>query len=172
MAGVDQPTLLVTLTGPDRPGVTSTLFDRISAVGAEVIDLEQVVLRGQLTLAVLLAVDGVEPQLRQVVHETGTGLGMQVQVHSGRGDNRSRPTGRAAVAVLGAPITATHLAAVSKAIAEHGANIIIHANHLLRSAFPAMQKTAELTLQHGRTKEADQLCLSIKEILTLIPTED
>ena len=123
MAGVDQPTLLVTLTGPDRPGVTSTLFDRISAVGAEVIDLEQVVLRGQLTLAVLLAVDGVEPQLRQVVHETGTGLGMQVQVHSGRGDNRSRPTGRAAVAVLGAPITATHLAAVSKAIAEHGANI-------------------------------------------------
>ena len=120
---MDQPTLLVTLTGPDRPGVTSTLFDRISAVGAEVIDLEQVVLRGQLTLAVLLAVDGVEPQLRQVVHETGTGLGMQVQVHSGRGDNRSRPTGRAAVAVLGAPITATHLAAVSKAIAEHGANI-------------------------------------------------
>ena len=57
-------------------------------------------------------------------------------------------------------------------LAEHGANIIIHANHLLRSAFPAMQKTAELTLQHGRTKEADQLCLSIKEILTLIPTED
>ncbi|MEA5146601.1 MAG: phosphoenolpyruvate mutase, partial [Candidatus Limiplasma sp.] len=69
-------------------------------------------------------------------------------------------------------VPTTYNGASEAELAEHGANIIIHANHLLRSAFPAMQKTAELTLQHGRTKEADQLCLSIKEILTLIPTED
>ncbi len=52
---------------------------------------------------------------------------------------------------------------------EWGANIIIHANHLLRSAYPAMMKTAKTILEHGRSKEADEYCISIKEILTLIP---
>jgi len=49
-----------------------------------------------------------------------------------------------------------------------GINIVIYANHLLRSAFPAMQKTAELILKSGRAQEADELCMSIKEILNLI----
>ena len=52
---------------------------------------------------------------------------------------------------------------------EWGANIIIHANHLLRSAYPAMVKTAETILENGRSKEADEYCMSIKEILNLIP---
>ena len=52
---------------------------------------------------------------------------------------------------------------------EWGANIIIHANHLLRSAYPAMVKTAETILKNGRSKEADEYCMSIKEILNLIP---
>ena len=47
-------TLLVTISGEDRPGVTSAFFDAIADVGAEVLDLEQVVVRGQLTLAMLL----------------------------------------------------------------------------------------------------------------------
>ncbi len=52
---------------------------------------------------------------------------------------------------------------------EWGANIIIHANHLLRSAYPAMMKTAKTILENGRSKEADEYCMPIKEILTLIP---
>lgn len=55
---------------------------------------------------------------------------------------------------------------------EKGANIIIHANHLLRSAYPAMLDTAEKILKYGRSKEAsDENCISIKEVLTLIPGE-
>lgn len=50
-----------------------------------------------------------------------------------------------------------------------GANIVIHANHLLRSAYPAMMKTARSILENDRSLEADELCLSIKEILGLIP---
>lgn len=69
-------------------------------------------------------------------------------------------------------VPTTYNAATEAELAAHGANIVIHANHLLRSAFPAMQKTAELTLAHGRTLEAESLCLSIRDILTLIPTED
>ncbi len=51
----DERTLLVTLNGPDRPGVTKALFEAASTVGAEVLDLEQVVVRGHLALSVLLA---------------------------------------------------------------------------------------------------------------------
>lgn len=53
--------------------------------------------------------------------------------------------------------------------AEHGVNIVIYANHLVRSAFPAMQETAEMILKSGRCKEADAQVMPIKEILTLIP---
>ena len=49
----DARTLLVTLNGPDRPGVTKALFEAASTVGADVLDLEQVVVRGHLALSVL-----------------------------------------------------------------------------------------------------------------------
>lgn len=48
-------------------------------------------------------------------------------------------------------------------------NIVIYANHLLRSAYPAMVKTAESILYNGRCHEAGNLCMPIKEILELIP---
>jgi len=51
----------------------------------------------------------------------------------------------------------------------NGANIIIYANHLLRSSYPAMIKTANSILENGRSKEADSDLISIKEILNLIP---
>lgn len=50
-----------------------------------------------------------------------------------------------------------------------GFSIVIYANHLLRSAFPAMKQTAESILENKRSLEADQYCMSIKEILTILP---
>ena len=50
-----------------------------------------------------------------------------------------------------------------------GVNIVIYANHLLRSAFPAMEKTATMILKHGRSAECDENLLSINDILELIP---
>ena len=52
-----------------------------------------------------------------------------------------------------------------------GVNVVIYANHLLRSAYPAMQETAECILKHGRAKEAGEKCMPIKDILTLIPDQ-
>lgn len=52
---------------------------------------------------------------------------------------------------------------------ERGVNVVIYANHLLRSAYPAMMKTAESILTHQRSAECDEHMLSIKEILELIP---
>jgi phosphoserine phosphatase len=116
-------TLLVTVSGDDRPGVTSTLFDAIADVGAEVLDLEQVVVRGHLTLALLLSAGPQDLRLRGVVESVATALGMQVTVETGSGDNAPRRGGRAAVVVIGAPLLASAVAAVATRIAAHGANI-------------------------------------------------
>ncbi|MBE6487666.1 MAG: phosphoenolpyruvate mutase [Methanosphaera stadtmanae] len=53
--------------------------------------------------------------------------------------------------------------------ARRGVNIVIYANHLIRSAYPAMMQTAKTILKNNRCYEADEACLPIKEILTLIP---
>ena len=53
-------------------------------------------------------------------------------------------------------------------LAEHGVNIVIYANQLTRSAFPAMQKTAEDILKYHRAKEVDDRLMPIKDIITLI----
>ena len=52
-----------------------------------------------------------------------------------------------------------------------GANIIIYANQLTRTGFPAMQDAAETILRTHRAKECDDKCMSIKDIITLIPEE-
>ena len=53
-------------------------------------------------------------------------------------------------------------------LTEMGFSVVIYANHLLRSAYPAMLKTAESILKHGRSKEAEADCISTKDILGLI----
>lgn len=53
-------------------------------------------------------------------------------------------------------------------LARHGVNIVIYANQLTRSAFPAMQKTAEDILKYHRAKEVDDRLMPIKQIITLI----
>ena len=50
-----------------------------------------------------------------------------------------------------------------------GVQVVLYANHLLRSAYPAMHKTAESILRHQRAYEAEEHCTSIEQILRLIP---
>ena len=54
---------------------------------------------------------------------------------------------------------------------EIGVDIVIYANHLLRSAYPAMLKTAELILTNGRTHEIEKDLMSVKEVINFIPSE-
>lgn len=55
---------------------------------------------------------------------------------------------------------------------EKGVNIIIYANQLTRTGFPAMQNAARLILENHRAKECDDICMSIKDIITLIPEDN
>ena len=55
-----------------------------------------------------------------------------------------------------------------KELAQHGVNIVIYANQLIRAAFPAMENVAKDILRYHRAKEVDEQLLPIKEIITLI----
>lgn len=65
------------------------------------------------------------------------------------------------------PTTYNHI--TEDELAEWGVNVVIYANHLLRAAYPAMVQCAESILTHGRSLEANDLCMPIKQILELIP---
>ena len=53
-------------------------------------------------------------------------------------------------------------------LAEHGVNVVIYANQLTRSAFPAMEETAKDILRYHRAKEVDSRLMPIKDIISLI----
>ena len=72
------------------------------------------------------------------------------------------------VPLIVAPSTYAHM--TESELQDLGVNVIIYANHLLRSAYPSMVATAQSILENSRAKEAsDENCMSIKDIITLIP---
>jgi phosphoenolpyruvate phosphomutase / 2-hydroxyethylphosphonate cytidylyltransferase len=54
-------------------------------------------------------------------------------------------------------------------LADHGVNVVIYANHMLRAAYPQMVKVAETILANGRSLEADPYLANIKDALAIIP---
>ena len=118
-------TLLVTLTGRDRPGVTSRLFTVLAAHALTVADVEQVVIRGRLVLGVLLSGDG-SPDLTAIhrqITSLAADLGMDAEITVGSGEGAQRSRGRLHVTVLGRPLRPSAIAAIAGRIAAHGANI-------------------------------------------------
>jgi phosphoserine phosphatase len=118
-------TVLFTVTGPDRPGVSSVLFTALSRHGVELLDVEQVVVRGQLTLGALVAT-GRDPEgLQEAVEQAMATVSMAVrtEMRDGRDDSAGHRTSTHAVVVLGRPITARAFAEVARSLAGVGANI-------------------------------------------------
>jgi phosphoserine phosphatase len=129
---MNQPrtTLLITLTGRDRPGVTSRLFGVLARFPLSVIDIEQVVIRGRLVLGVLTSCD--EPPDLTAIHRAVTGLagalGLDTEITTGSaepagGAGSGTLTGQLHVTVLGNPLLPDAVAAVAGRIAASGANI-------------------------------------------------
>lgn len=73
----------------------------------------------------------------------------------------------ASVPLVVVPTTYNHV--TEEELASWGVNVVIYANHMLRSAYPAMVNTAKSILTHHRSLEANDMCMSVKEILELIP---
>ncbi|TDD55740.1 phosphoserine phosphatase SerB [Nonomuraea terrae] len=128
---MDQRTLLITLTGPDRPGVTSRLFSVLSKFPVTVADIEQVVIRGRLTLGVLVAYAGGVPTgtgstlgaLWTAVERLAEDLGMEIELSTGSQAREQRRRGRLSVSVLGATLQPAAIAGIAGRIAAAGANI-------------------------------------------------
>src|SRR5712691_4498971 len=119
-----QPTLLVTLTGRDRPGVTSRLFSALASHELSVLDIEQVVIRGRLVLGVLLGCPS-DPDLTTIhraVRALAADLGLDAEITMGSGEP-ARRRGQLHVTVLGSPLTPAAIAAIAGRIAASGANI-------------------------------------------------
>ncbi|NEA32762.1 phosphoserine phosphatase SerB [Streptomyces sp. SID13031] len=119
----DRPTLLVTLTGTDRPGLTSAVLSMLALRGLDVIDAEQVVLRGRLVLGVLLSAPRDHKELKKELKALAENLEVEIDLKKGFGDNEPRRKGRTQVTVIGSPLTAQGFAAIAGRIADTGANI-------------------------------------------------
>jgi phosphoserine phosphatase len=125
MADARTTTLLVTLTGRDRPGVTSRLFSALAPHQLTVVDVEQVVIRGRLILGVLLDC-GPAPDLTAIHRQVTTlaaDLGMDAEITVGAGEQPPRRRGSLHVTVLGSPLTPEVVASIAGQIAASGANI-------------------------------------------------
>jgi phosphoserine phosphatase len=117
-------TLLVTVTGRDRPGVTSALFAALGGIDAPVVDIEQVVIRGKLVLGVLLrAQPSTEQKVRSSLSAALTPLGMDVEVTAGSDEGGPVRRGRSHVTVLGHPLRPAALGGIAGCIADYGGNI-------------------------------------------------
>ncbi|WP_344829252.1 phosphoserine phosphatase SerB [Actinocorallia longicatena] len=116
-------TLLITLTGRDRPGVTSRLFGTLADFPVEVSDVEQVVIRGRLVLGVLVTYSSGIEALLDAVEKVADDLEMDVELSTGGSKIPKNKKGRLHVTVLGRPLMPAALAGVAGKIAAHGANI-------------------------------------------------
>ena len=123
MASPSQNTVLITVTGPDRPGVTGVLFTTLSSHRVDVLDIDQAVIRGQLTLGVLVATPGDPESLQEHVEQAMATVAMTVRVTINPGGAADRRAATHIVVVLGRPLTARAIAAMSRSFGEIDVNI-------------------------------------------------
>jgi phosphoserine phosphatase len=120
-------TVLATISGRDRPGVTAAFFAALAAHDVEVRDVEQVVIRDRLLLAVLFDLRGDPGALRNSVSQTARALGMESEVtiadETGAMPERRQRSTRNHVIVIGRPLRPGALSHVAQRIADVDANI-------------------------------------------------
>ncbi len=118
--------VLITVTGMDQPGVTSALFEVLSKHGVELLNVEQVVIRGRLTLGVLVSCvlevaygSALRDDVEAAIHE----VGLDVTVECSDDLPIIREPSTHTIFVLGRPITAGAFGAVAREVATLGVNI-------------------------------------------------
>ncbi len=117
---------LITVTGVDKPGVTSALFEVLAGHRVELLNVEQVVIRGRLTLGVLVSapLEVAEGKaLREAVEAAIHAVGLDVSIERSDDLPIIREPSTHTIMVLGRPITADAFGAVAREVAELGVNI-------------------------------------------------
>ncbi|MFC3438026.1 phosphoserine phosphatase SerB [Nocardia seriolae] len=116
-------TVLVTVTGPDKPGVTSVLLAALANNGVSLLDVEQVVIRGRLTLGVLVSYPTDPEALQDQLEDAMASIGMDVDVAIGASAVSGAKLSTHAVVVLGSPVTARAFSAIARKLAAQRVNI-------------------------------------------------
>jgi phosphoserine phosphatase len=118
----DRRTILVRLSGHDRPGITAGVLGVLASADVNVYDMEQVVVRGRLTLDILVGVSAGDDVLKELLF-WGFTSDVHVEFEIVDDHEPSGPVSKFAVTVIGTPLTASALQAVTTAIADGGGNI-------------------------------------------------
>ncbi|UVO12740.1 phosphoserine phosphatase SerB [Mycobacterium sp. SVM_VP21] len=118
--------VLITVTGVDQPGVTSALFEVLSRYQVELLNVEQVVVRGRLTLGVLVSAEPTVADGSAFADQVTTairGVGLDVTIERSDDAPIIAAPSTHRIVVLGRPVAATALGALAHEIAEIDANI-------------------------------------------------
>ena len=142
----ERSAILVSVNGPDHPGISAGLMDVLSVGGAEIYDIEQIVVRGRLTLNILIGVAAEQATIRDLLFfgwEAGLHIDFEVV------DTKpSSPKSLSIVTVLGARVGPEDFGAVATAIAQGRGNI----ERIFRlSRYPIV--SYELTISGGDIDE-------------------
>lgn len=129
----EESTLLVTVTGRDRPGISARLLSTLSVFPVTIVDLEQVVLAHRLVLGAVIDVDervapGVSrgrvfEEIRGALDKTAIDLDMEVEYGHGNGRVNAGGQDRLHVTILADPLRPGALGAITSCVARAGANI-------------------------------------------------
>jgi len=150
----DRSTILVSVNGPDRPGISAGLMDVLTASGAEVYDVEQIVVRGRLTLNVLIGVQGEKATIRDLLL---FGWEQRLQIDFQLVETTPTPIkAMTVVTILGERIGPEDFGLVARAIADGQGNI----ERIFRlSRYPVI--SYELTVSNGDTDKIREQLISV-----------
>ncbi|HEX3790073.1 MAG TPA: phosphoserine phosphatase SerB [Pseudonocardiaceae bacterium] len=116
--------VLITVTGPDKPGVSSVLFAVLSRHGVHLLDVEQVVIRGRLVLGVLVNAHQDPEGLQEAVEQAMASVAMHVDVEVGAdASSVAQHESTHVIVILGHPVTARGFTEVARKLAALDANI-------------------------------------------------
>lgn len=152
--------LLLTFTGKDHPGIASRLTGLLAEAGAALLDIEQVVVRGQLTLCLLVRLPGSRSVLKELLfsaHELGVALEFRTVDEPGAAPAAS--PSRHVVTVVGRALGAAELHAVTDCLTRHGANV--ERIHRLSDAEPG---SFELHVALPEDRSSDELRRALLEL--------
>jgi phosphoserine phosphatase len=124
VTGNPPTTLLVTVTGKDKPGVVSVIFAALTRHGVEILDVEQVVIRGRIILGVLVATTADPEDLQEAAEHAMASIGMHLEVEVGANAVGAMvPASTHVVLVLGRPVTARAFTETTRSLAALDINI-------------------------------------------------
>ncbi|MDQ3263048.1 MAG: phosphoserine phosphatase SerB [Myxococcota bacterium] len=115
--------VLITVTGHDHPGITARLTQVVAEEGGQLLDIEQVVVRGRLTLSLLVSLAGSRHVLKELLF-TAKELGVELDFEPlEETAPRTVPVQRHVVTAIGPSLGAAEVHQISTALAAHGGNI-------------------------------------------------